>query len=104
MTQTDSNREAFEKWATLDGFSVIQDGQGNYECKSCNDCWEAYQAATAHNKEKLREVRDAIVDAIEYIEYCNRAWNGEQAKHPQIIREDGMQAIATLNEMIGGKS
>lgn len=47
MTQTDSNREAFEKWAMLDSFQVIQDGEGNYECDACQDVWNAWQAATA---------------------------------------------------------
>lgn len=56
MTQTDKQREAFEDWAMLDGFSVIQDGKGNYECRSCQDCWEAWQAATTDFAKRIASI------------------------------------------------
>ncbi len=78
MTQTDSNREAFEKWAMMDGFSVIQDGKKTYERCACQDCWEAWQAATA---QALRPISRLLYpNGIKHPQQLEPEWIAEDVR------------------------
>lgn len=102
---TDSNREAFEDGLRLEGTALERDAEyGYYLNIDIENHWQTWQAATAHNKEKLREVihklqqdgiktsalSDSDDDAL-----WRRYWGG--------YAKSTSEAIATLNEMIGGE-
>lgn len=104
---TDSNREAFERWAEDNHLSVVRcSPTGHYSSEVTAWCWMAVQAATAHNKEKLREVRDIV--AAHYVGTSpDRPDIVDAARRSQSVAVPADKwlrlhaCIPTLNEMIG---
>lgn len=63
-------------------------------CPSEDICQFIQRRDCADPAPSLAAMREALRDALEFIEYYSRAWNGVSAKHPNTIATNARNALA----------
>lgn len=84
------SREAFEKWAEYEGYSINRDADGHYLDRLANHAWEGWQAAT----ERAAEVCD---------EYAGSRWALYKGRPPFDGSEEGRADPHVQGESCGAE-